>query len=291
MPRYKMVLPFLSTSCLLTPLASSLEQAAFTTPRVYERIAVTALREGDGRTLESDGPESASAVAPSPRYDLNGEWEANVTAPPRIVTEKLAIQQISTKVTATKVTGDEYVPAGKVSLRANYTANPFQGEVQCAFPGYRNPYWRPVTLTVIDATHLKLKGPSCNPQSAPYDVVWERIGKPTMALDNTLLFDADKFGLKPEAASMLEVIKRQLETQHPNTRLLVAGYTDNVGSDAHNLQLSTRRAQSVATWLGENGITKSLLSVKGFGKANPRYPNTNDEARAHNRRVEIVILE
>jgi outer membrane protein OmpA-like peptidoglycan-associated protein len=232
----------------------------------------------------------SQAAVPSngSQYDLNGEWQGRFTVIMRgsrnIVVERVAIQQISTKVTATKITGDEFVPAGKMTIHANYTGNPFQGEQVCAQRGYINPQWAHIRLTILNETHLKVEG-SCGA-----DVVWERIGKPTIALDTTLLFDLDKYELRPEATSTLELIKQQIEEQHPNTHLLVAGYTDSLGTDAHNLQLSTRRAQSVAGWLASHGIPQSRLTVKGFGKSNPRYPNINDDARAHNRRVEIVIL-
>jgi outer membrane protein OmpA-like peptidoglycan-associated protein len=78
--------------------------------------------------------------------------------------------------------------------------------------------------------------------------------------------------------------------KHANSRLEIAGYTDDRGSDSHNLDLSKRRAITVAAGLRSGGISAERLTIEGFGKQNPRYPNTNDEARAHNRRVEIIIL-
>jgi OmpA-OmpF porin, OOP family len=53
--------------------------------------------------------------------------------------------------------------------------------------------------------------------------------------------------------------------------------------------LSRERAETVAAALKAKGIAADRLATKGFGKADPRYPNSNEEARARNRRVEIVV--
>ncbi len=57
------------------------------------------------------------------------------------------------------------------------------------------------------------------------------------------------------------------------------------------MALSQRRAQSVADWLRGHGITASHLETKGYGKLKPRYPNTTEENRARNRRVEIIVVK
>jgi chemotaxis protein MotB len=47
----------------------------------------------------------------------------------------------------------------------------------------------------------------------------------------------------------------------------------------------------VADWLSRHGIEVTRLETKGYGKGKPKYPNTSDENRARNRRVEIVIVD
>src|SRR5262249_27890881 len=154
-------------------------------------------------------------------------------------------------------TGDEYVPAGKVTVRGVYNANPFSGEQVCVDMGYTNTRWIKASITILDKNHLRLDG-GCGMTK------WERLGKPTLALDGAILFDLDRYQLKTEAAQVLERVNEQLHALHPKSHVLIAGYTDSSGTAAHNLRLSLQRAQSVATWLGEHGASKSLLTVKGF---------------------------
>jgi OOP family OmpA-OmpF porin len=65
----------------------------------------------------------------------------------------------------------------------------------------------------------------------------------------------------------------------------VTGYTDSVGDEAYNQQLSERRAQSVAEYLEAKGISSGRLSAIGMGEADPVADNGSAEGRAQNRRV------
>jgi outer membrane protein OmpA-like peptidoglycan-associated protein len=103
------------------------------------------------------------------------------------------------------------------------------------------------------------------------------------------LFDFNQFNLKPDAAAVLAGIKSALLDQYPDAPLTVEGYTDDVGTVPYNMKLSMNRAQSVTQWMLQQGIVASRVKPVGYGKAKPRYPNTNEENRARNRRVEIVI--
>ena len=225
----------------------------------------------------------------APKYDLNGEWEAVYHNTDSVVVERVMVTETGTQIVANKLTGDDYVPAGKITIRGTYTGNPFQVEYACAGKGYVNVVWEKATITVVDATHLRLvanSGPC-----ASEDSTWKRVGKTTVALDSAVLFDTDKSVLKPEAENTLAQVVRDLEQNHPRSRLRVAGYTDDRGTAAHNLVLSKQRAKAVADWLAAHGLQHKRLDVVGYGKQNPRFPNTNDDARAHNRRVEIVVLD
>jgi outer membrane protein OmpA-like peptidoglycan-associated protein len=222
------------------------------------------------------------AVAPAKLYDLSGEWQAAYKNPGSVDIEKVMIANLGTSLVATKETGDVYVPAGKVTFKGDYVASPFPIQYQTAQTGYVNPGWIAATITVSDQDHFTI---TTNGKVES----WQRLGKPTLALDNAILFDVDKAALKPAAVATLDQVVAWLKEKHPASHLLVAGYTDDTGGDAHNLALSQRRAASVAVALKAKGVVPARLATKGFGKANPRYPNTNDDARAHNRRVEIVI--
>ena len=109
-------------------------------------------------------------------------------------------------------------------------------------------------------------------------------------LPGDTLFDFDKSNLKQSAEPILKKAGKIIRT-HPGSRVVVNGYTDNVGADSYNLDLSKRRAASVAQWLISHGYTTGhgVLSA-GLGKTN-RFGSNNDPAgRAKNRRVEIKIL-
>ena len=79
----------------------------------------------------------------------------------------------------------------------------------------------------------------------------------------------------------------------PEIRIAVRGFTDDVGSEAYNRQLSERRARAVMAYLERQGVAGNRMSAQGFGE-DPQYfigDNTTDEGRAKNRRVEIESVE
>jgi len=67
----------------------------------------------------------------------------------------------------------------------------------------------------------------------------------------------------------------------------VAGHTDSRGSDAYNMDLSLRRAQSVRDYLVTKGIPSDRLVINGYGESQPIADNTTEEGRFQNRRVEL----
>jgi len=112
-----------------------------------------------------------------------------------------------------------------------------------------------------------------------------------MTLDSkSIRFDFDKANLKPEYRDILNRIAGILMTLKGYT-IAVYGYTDDIGSQTYNLQLSRRRAEAVRDFLVQTGISPAIMSTKGFGKSDPRIPGNSEQARAANRRVEIAIVE
>jgi outer membrane protein OmpA-like peptidoglycan-associated protein len=78
--------------------------------------------------------------------------------------------------------------------------------------------------------------------------------------------------------------------KYNRTLIDVYGHTDSTGSDAHNLDLSQRRALSVATYLNAQGVDNRRFSIVGYGKTRPIASNATPEGRALNRRVEIQLF-
>jgi outer membrane protein OmpA-like peptidoglycan-associated protein len=105
-----------------------------------------------------------------------------------------------------------------------------------------------------------------------------------------VLFGFDSAELKPEAGVALARISGFLIAAE-DREVLVEGFTDNVGTEKYNLQLSKQRAEAVTAALVGNRIEPSRIEAAGFGPAYPVASNEQDEGRALNRRVEIIILE
>ncbi|GBC62992.1 flagellar motor protein MotB [Desulfonema ishimotonii] len=105
-----------------------------------------------------------------------------------------------------------------------------------------------------------------------------------------VLFSSGKADLMPGAMRTLDKLTAFLK-ENPERNLVIEGHTDNVGSDAFNLDLSQRRADSVRNALMNRGVGSDRISTKGYGE---RYPVAGNETRAgrqQNRRVEIIILD
>jgi OOP family OmpA-OmpF porin len=98
-------------------------------------------------------------------------------------------------------------------------------------------------------------------------------------------FDFDKATLRPEGREKVRAAADVL--RGTSERVLVTGYTDSVGSDAYNLRLSERRAQTVRDALVADGVAANRIAAKGMGEANPLASNETAEGRAKNRRVDI----
>jgi outer membrane protein OmpA-like peptidoglycan-associated protein len=100
-------------------------------------------------------------------------------------------------------------------------------------------------------------------------------------------FDTDKTAIKPDAQpTIAEIVK--LMTDNPGVKLEVQGHTDNQGDAAHNMTLSSGRANSVVGALMAAGIPLDRLSPKGYGQTKPIADNGTEDGRAKNRRVELV---
>ncbi|GHM99319.1 hypothetical protein WSM22_08090 [Cytophagales bacterium WSM2-2] len=102
-------------------------------------------------------------------------------------------------------------------------------------------------------------------------------------------FDFDNYTLKETSFSELQQLVNML-TKHPNWSIIVRGHTDFIGTDEFNLELSKKRASSVAEWLISHGIARTRVKAEGSGKKDPIKDETSDEARAINRRVEVFFI-
>jgi SH3 domain-containing YSC84-like protein 1 len=100
-------------------------------------------------------------------------------------------------------------------------------------------------------------------------------------------FATGKAEIAPDSETGLNEAVTALK-EHPDWKIRVEGYTDNVGSHDANVKLSSDRAEAVMNWLASHGVDRDRLSSKGFGEAHPVAKNSTEEGRAKNRRVELV---
>jgi outer membrane protein OmpA-like peptidoglycan-associated protein len=103
-----------------------------------------------------------------------------------------------------------------------------------------------------------------------------------------VLFDTGQAQLKPGAGRKLDQLAQFL-MEHPERKVQIDGFTDSVGTDAYNEQLSQRRADAVKSALLFRGIDASRVNTEGYGKAYPVASNADSGGRQLNRRVEVVI--
>ena len=114
-------------------------------------------------------------------------------------------------------------------------------------------------------------------------------GTVTVTVSGDVAFATDSAELSAEADTVLASVTEQLGLYPSGGVLTVTGHTDDVADEAYNQGLSERRAQAVADRLGSlTDLSKWSVSVVGKGESEPRAEGTSDEARAANRRVEVL---
>ncbi len=106
---------------------------------------------------------------------------------------------------------------------------------------------------------------------------------------NNIYFDTDSYLLREESSTEIKKISSFL-ADNPNVRIEISGHTDDVGSDAYNMELSEKRAKAVYVALVDNGIDKDRLIYRGYGKTRPLVKNQNEASRQRNRRIEFSII-
>jgi iron complex outermembrane receptor protein len=124
-------------------------------------------------------------------------------------------------------------------------------------------------------------------ESTPYVAPAAVAPAPSVPKSYLVFFDFNKSDLTPQAVT---IVNQAAANAGPAkvTRLTVTGHTDTVGSDAYNMRLSHRRAESVAAQLEKDGIPSSEIAIVAKGKRDLLVPTADGVKEPQNRRVQIV---
>jgi OOP family OmpA-OmpF porin len=115
------------------------------------------------------------------------------------------------------------------------------------------------------------------------------VSQSKITLQADTLYDFNKSDLKPEGKATLDKIARDLSKIKLEV-IIAVGNTDSVGTDAYNMALGQRRAQSVKAYLTSKGVDGSRIYTESKGKSNPVASNATEQGRAKNRRTDIEVV-
>lgn len=113
-------------------------------------------------------------------------------------------------------------------------------------------------------------------------------GNIDLVMPGNITFAFDDASLNPTFMPTLDKLASTMNQYHETT-INVMGHTDSRGAAAYNMNLSRQRANSVASYLINRGVSASRINVTGYGMTRPIASNDTDYGRQQNRRVEITI--
>ncbi len=140
-----------------------------------------------------------------------------------------------------------------------------------------------------DIYTFQLKDDDLKPEPVNvYDIMVEDLQPGSVVQLVNIQFEFNSAVLTENSKEGIEMLALFLSS-HPEINAELAGHTDNIGSEAYNMDLSVERAESVRQALIAKGIEGERLVAKGYGSTKPLYPNDTEEHRAMNRRTEMMI--
>ena len=145
---------------------------------------------------------------------------------------------------------------------------------------WRDNSWTPATAS-----------PGCDGWLAPKKAAAKKpaVTQSKITLQADTLYDFNKSDLKPEGKATLDKIAKDLSKIKLEV-IIAVGNTDSIGTDAYNMALGQRRAQSVKAYLTSKGVDGTRIYTESKGKSNPVASNATAEGRAKNRRTDIEVV-
>jgi outer membrane protein OmpA-like peptidoglycan-associated protein len=146
------------------------------------------------------------------------------------------------------------------------------------YPGWAYPVW-PYPGRGYGGWRQRYPAASAPPPSAPAPAAC------TLEIHG-INFDFDQSNIRKDSEPVLHQVLA-LFTNDPHYSVEISGHTDSEGTGPYNMKLSARRAEAVKAWLVAHGVAALRMTIAGYGDTRPLMPNTTDQNRARNRRVEL----
>ncbi|MFA7325061.1 MAG: OmpA family protein [Candidatus Kapaibacterium sp.] len=140
-------------------------------------------------------------------------------------------------------------------------------------------------LLTVDANTSNVSNNESNANNSDFDKSSKKLRI------NNLFFAYRESSILSSSYPELERVAYLLNNYPKIAQVEIAGYSDDIGGDDYNKNLSLKRAESVRDYLIKQGVRSDRLVANGYGEESPVGDNTTEEGRALNRRVEMKILE
>lgn len=175
------------------------------------------------------------------------------------------------------------LPIGKVP--APVEPPPLEAEPAAVVAVIEEPAPEPAPEPAIEPVAA---APACTPPQPGQAISLEGCAAGDSLVLKGVHFASDKAVLMVDAKTILDSVVDALRAR-ADVQVEIGGHTDSDASEAHNQQLSDRRAKAVMDYLVSKGIDAARLSSKGYGEVTPISDNSTDDGKAQNRRVELKV--
>lgn len=125
----------------------------------------------------------------------------------------------------------------------------------------------------------------------PPPAVVEAVVPAKIELREKVQFAKDSHRILEVSHPVLDEAAAQILGEPRITKIRIEGHASSDGNDAHNLDLSARRARAVRQYFIERGVPDTKMVSEGFGETQPIADNGTLDGRHANRRVEIIVVE
>jgi peptidoglycan-associated lipoprotein len=125
-------------------------------------------------------------------------------------------------------------------------------------------------------------------QQGPAQAEATNDARPSNAGERVIFFDFDSYTLRPEARPVLETVASAVRAENSG-KVRIEGNCDELGTTEYNLALGDERARAARTYLEHLGVPDSRIATISYGSERPRYSGHDADARAKNRRDDLVL--